>query len=275
MASEDEIRDLGRILRAFLEGLLGQTSAPDAEDSFPGAGIDAFTSHFVFTVQFLGGELADQPIHVTLPSAIQTVSRSDPFVYRGRSARHVVETPLPRGCTLSPSISEDDFPEHPDQFFVEGKQAVWMQILNLDARGDTPAGPVRIILGETLKREYPDLFQPSLGVVQSIGRSGFPASLFFDPTAVMETPLGAFRAVHGILAYGRVTELPPVGTPVTTQRLIPLHSVDELREVNGVEANLRPQAQVLALGHPIDAAVHLAPDEAFNLVERSIAGASG
>jgi hypothetical protein len=270
MATEEEFRTLGKILRAFLEGVLGEEAARVKADPFPAAGIDAFTSHFDFTVRFGEGPFANQPVSVTMPSAIQTVARSEPFTYRGSGAGHKVETPLPNGCTLSPTITEADFVERPDEFFVEGKEVVWMQILNLDARGETPFGTVRIILGETLKREYPDLFQPSLGVAQSVGKSGFPASLFFDPTAVMETPLGAFRAVHGILAYGRVQEFPPVGTPVTIRKLIPLHEVEALRAVNGIEARAAVAAEVIALAHPIDSQVQLSPEEAFGLVEQSI-----
>jgi len=36
---------------------------------------------------------------------------------------------------------------------------MFLQIMNLDARGDTPYGPMRCILGETFKREYPDIFK--------------------------------------------------------------------------------------------------------------------
>jgi hypothetical protein len=277
MATEEEFRVFGQHLRAVLQGLLGGLAAPAAAaaaDPFPSGGVDAFTSHFVFTTQFLGGNLAGQPLSTSLPTSIQTVGRSDPFIYQGPEANHSVTTPLPAGCTLSPTITEKDFPERPADFFEVGKQTVWMQIVNLDASGDTPYGPVRIILGETLKREYPDMFQPSLGAAQSIAGNGFPAKLFFDPTAVMETPLGAFVAVHGVLAYGRVFEFPPLGSPVTIRKLIPLHTVAELRAATD-RATVAAQAQIIALSHNIDSNVQLAADEAFNLVETSVRAAQG
>ena len=231
---------------------------------FPDAGIDAFLSHFVFTARFESGPLKGKPINITLPVAIQTVSRSKPFIYRGKDDR--VEIPLPKGCTLSNRITEADFPQRPAPFFEAGKQVVWLQILNLDAHGNTSIGPIRIILGETLKREYPDLFQPSLGVAQALDGSGFPARLFFDPCAIVETQAGAFRAVHGVLAYGRIDEFPPVGSAVQTTDIIPLHSVDDLRK----SADAKPTAQVLGLAHPIDAKLHVGDQEAFGLVESSI-----
>ena len=144
-------------------------------------------------------------------------------------------------------------------------------------------GPIRIILGETLKREYPDIFEPSLGVAQSLSRTGFPARLFFNPYAVIETPFGAFRAIHGTLAYGRVTKFPPVGTPVSICNCIPVESVDEVREMvlsQGVEMRTRnlteidecrqPFARIIALSHPIDMELQISGDEAFDIVERAI-----
>jgi hypothetical protein len=52
---------------------------------------------------------------------------------------------------------------------------------------------VRVVLGETLKSKYEDLFVPSLGLAQSLGKTGFPARFFFSPVGVFETPFGAFR----------------------------------------------------------------------------------
>lgn len=272
MAADEEFRAFGQNMRALLQGLLGGPTETGVADRFPGGAVDAFTSHFVFTTRFVVGDLADQPLSASLPTSVQTVGRSDPFIYQGPEANHRVTTPLPDGCTLSDTITENDFPERPPDFFQVGKETVWMQILNLDARGDTPYGSVRIILGETLKREYPDLFQPSLGAAQSVGKTGFPAKLFFDPTAVMETPVGAFVAVHGVLAYARVYEFPPLGAPVTIRKLIPLHNVEELRAAAD-RAAVAPQAQILALSHNIDSNVQLSANEAFNLVETSVRAA--
>src|SRR5262249_37191318 len=156
--------------------------------------------HFIIMIEFFEGPKAGQIVPITTPVAIQTVSRSSPFIYKGTSENHTVSIPLPHGSTLSNTISESDFLVRPNGFFQRGSEVVWMQILNLDARAeDTPIGPVRIILGETLKKVHPDLFQPSLGVAESLGRTGFPARLFFNPIAIIETEFGAFRAVHGTL----------------------------------------------------------------------------
>ena len=274
MANDQEVfRRLGRNLRAFLEGMGERgdgaaTPTLDAGKPFPAAGVDAFLSHFVFSVQFDDGPLKGQPINLTLPTAIQTVARSNPFVYRGSSQE--VEIPLPAGSNLQSTVREADFPQRPQGFFDVGKEAVWLQILNLDARGETAVGPIRIILGETLKREYPDLFQPSLGVAQSLGESGFPARLFFDPSAVLESRAGTFRAVHGVLAYGRIDAFPPVGISVQTTDVIPLHSVQELRAAARENRSPTQAATVLGLVHPIDAELHVKGDDAFKLVERGI-----
>jgi len=170
---------------------------------------------------------------------------------------------------LSSRIAEAHFPLRPAPFFEPGKEVVWLQILNLDARGDTPLGPLRIILGETLKREYPDLFQPSLGVAQALGSSGFPARLFFAPSAIVETKAGAFRVGQKTLAAARIDEFPPVGSVQTTD-IIQLHSVEELRRNAAAPVSA---GQVLALAHPIDAKLHVTGDEAFGLVENSVAAA--
>lgn len=245
--------------------------AGDQISPFPAAGIDGFLSHFVITLEVLQDDKPGEVISFSLPPSTQTVSRSDPFVYEGRSARHEVRLPLPAGCTLPDTIAEHDFVERPHEFFEPGRETVWLQILNLDARGEVDGlGPIRILIGETLKQEYPDIFRPSHGVAQSLGRGGFPAKLFFNPYAVIETNLGAFRAVHGTLAYGRITEFPPIGTPVTIREMEPLLPVEGVRAAiaaNQPETSVAPAARLLALSHPIDAALRVEGDPAFRLVE--------
>lgn len=243
----------------------------------PDAGIDAFLSHFIMCIEFLEGAAAGEVVTLTMPPALQTVARSDPFVYRGRKKAHEIKVPLPDACTLPTTIKESDFLERPSEFFQPGKETVWMQILNLDARAETEElGTIRIILGETLKRDYPDMFQPSLGGAQSLGRGGFPVRLFFNPYAVIETPLGSFRAIHGTLAYGRVTRFPPTGTPITITDMVPLEPTEEVVKTQSyrqVNTDIKPFARLLALSHPIDVALQVPGEDAYNLVERRIARA--
>lgn len=238
----------------------------------PGEGVDGFLSHFIIMIEFLKGPWASQIVSLDMPTAVQTVSRSAPFIYRGSSARHSAQIPLPKGCTLKNRVSEKDFLNRPDEFFQPNRETVWMQILNLDARANHPVlGPVRIILGETLKRSYPDIFRPSLGIAQSLGSSRFPARLYFNPYAVIETSFGAFRAIHGTLSYGRVVAFPPVGTPVSISQCIPLESVEDIRKAgNPAQVTGDPVARIIALAHPIDVGMQLPGDEAFLSVERLI-----
>jgi hypothetical protein len=259
-----------------IDARLGELVAQMGDEigPFPGAGIDGFLSHFIMKLQFLTGDLGGQTIAFRMPPAVQTVSRSDPFVYGGPGANHSVQVPIPRSSTLSTSVAESDFFERPADYFEVGKETVWMQILNLDARMDHPEiGKIRIILGETLKREHPDIFQPSLGVAQSLGSRGFPARLFFNPYAIIETPMGSFRAIHGTLAYGRITGFPPIGTPVTITDQVPLESTDEVRRMAaiGKAGEIKPFARLIALSHPIDVPMQIPGEEAFELVEARIA----
>jgi hypothetical protein len=279
MAIEDSQKKIEE-LESRLSELIAQMG--DQIAPFPKAGIDGFLSHFVFTIQFSQGALQDRALTIQMPSATQTVSRSDPFIYHAKK-QNAAKLPLPKGCTLPNTITESDFLEKPDGYFEDGRETVWMQILNLDAQMDVPGfGHLRIILGETLKREYSDIFEPSHGVAQSLGRQGFPAKLFFNPYAIIETPFGAFRAIHGTLTYGRVTAFPPVGTPVTILKVNPLESVDAVRAELKGKASVRPRdivvqqpaGQLLGLAHPIDAALRNTGEEAFALVERSIRAAS-
>jgi hypothetical protein len=103
--SERELRALGSNLRAFIEGFLEpsyrpDTSTDDEYGSFPPGGIDSFLSHFIFTLQINTGRRAGQLFSATLPASIQTVVRSHPFVYEGRSASHTREFALPSGSEL-------------------------------------------------------------------------------------------------------------------------------------------------------------------------------
>lgn len=231
---------------------------------FPPAGIDAFLSHFVFTVHIQG-----KLFTASLPSAVQTVSRSAPFVYQG--GEQVAIAPIPKGAHLSvETISEREFPVRPKGFFESGKEQIWLEILNLDVRGDTEIGPVRFILGDTLKREYPDLFDRSLGIAQSIGKSGLPARLFFSPAALIEAPFGKFKLGPKALVAGQIDSVPPNGA-VRLQSPVDLFHVEDLRKVEAsARTSVRPSGQIVALAHPIDATLLLPGDQAFTLVNESI-----
>jgi hypothetical protein len=250
---------------AELRSFIGDDVAP-----FPPSGIDSFLSHFVIAVQFLQGDRSGQVVPFVLEPAVQTVSRSQPFIYGGALARHEISVPLPAGARLQSTITESDFHARPDKFFEVGKEHIWLQILNLDAHGETSLGPVRVVLGETLKSKYEDLFVPSLGLAQSLGKTGFPARFFFSPVGVFETPFGAFRTRPGkVLQARRIVEIPPIGS-VSIAEAIPLDHVDEIRAAKKENRSLaasQPAARLVALAHPIDAALHLPGEEAFNAVQ--------
>lgn len=270
---EDAWAESGRLVRAFIQGFnQGGSSQPQPAKALPGAGIDAFLSHFVIAVQFADGDFAEALTVLTLPAAVQTVARSAPFTYRGPTAEHRVELPLPEGSKLPASISESDFLVRPDDLFETGRETVWLQILNIDARAETALGPVRIILGETFRREYEDVFQPSFGAVQTLGGGGFPARLFFSPNAIIETPLGTFKTRPKTLVGAKIEAFPPIGSAPTLRAAVPLDSVDAIRASGLAHAeSLRPAASIVALAHPIDAALTQGGDPAFALVESTIA----
>lgn len=268
-----------------IHDMMGEQIGP-----FPHAGIDGFLSHFVIMIRFKNGPIAGRTVTVTSPPAVQVVARSEPFIYQGPHASHEIKLPLPPGCTLSngpdanwTTLRETDFlnrrPSSPDfdsaqKFFVTGKETVWMQILDLDARMETEIGPIRIVIGQTLLENYhdagdPELLMPSLGAAQSLRDSGgFPASLFFNPIAVIETPFGAFKAIHGTLSYGRVTSFPPIGTPVSISAMVPLPAVAR----PGAPAMLpaEPIGEIIALSHPIDVGLQIPGSEAFKIVRDRI-----
>lgn len=245
--------------------LFGDDIAP-----FPGAGIDGFLSHFVFAIRPRVGPLRGQLIVLTMEPAVQTVARSDPFLFRAEQVDHVANLAMPTGTDLKHSVSISDFLVRPAGFFTPGKEQVWLQILNLDAKGDSKIGPIRFLLGESLKKEYPDVFQPSLGAVQSLGPSGLPARLFFSPIAVLETNFGAFKTRPKALEARRIVSFPPIGGVQITE-LIPLDSVEALRAAGGAQIP-EPAVELVALAHPIDAVLHLPGEEAFRTVQQSITG---
>src|SRR5712691_1815743 len=117
-----------------------QYKNPESLGSFPPAGIDAFLSHFVFTIRIDQGDRKGELISYTWPAAIQSVARSNPFTYKKGAAKQTVKFPLPTKSELQREISEKDFLTVPKNFFEAGKETIFLQILNLDARGDTPWG---------------------------------------------------------------------------------------------------------------------------------------
>jgi len=271
-----DARELGRNIRAFIDGFLdkrrpdrpGAGNGPSASTSaFPKAGIDGFLSHFVFTIRMNKGQRAGEMFTYTWPVAIQTVVRTEPFVYR-KSASPTMEFPIPIGCKLPRLCAEKDFLTTPPEFFEDGKETMFLQIMNLDARGDTPYGPMRCILGETFKREYPDIFKPSFGAAQSLGDTGLPAKIFFVPNGIFETPFGALHTRPKSLLGRFITSVPPIGSSPELLEPIGLDSVDELR-ANPSALPATPAATILALAHPLDAVLY--GEDLFQGVERSIA----
>lgn len=246
----------------------------DQVGPFPEPMIGAYLSHFIIAFEFLAGDKKGQILSVVSPPASQSVSWSKAFTYDPQ-AKHEVSIQVPDKSGLPGSIKESDFVQRPNDYFRSGKETMWLQILNLDARMETELGPIRIILGSTMKREYPEIFQPSLGAAQALGEKGFPARLFFNPIAVVETPFGKFRATHGTLSYGRVHSFPPIGTPVTISDMVPLEPVDAVRELAAQkrlsDVVAMVPARIVALSHPIDVGLQFKGDEAYHAVERAIA----
>jgi hypothetical protein len=274
--SDLNARQLGRKLRSFIDGFLDDLPAsepalagdPEAAGHLPPAGIDGFLSHFVFTIKINKGPQKGELLSYTWPVAIQTVARSAPFTYKSGSAENSAKFPLPKESDLPRSLTEKSFLATPPSFFQDGRETIFLQILNLDARGETPYGKMRCILGETFKREYPDIFQPSFGAAQSLGRSGLPAKIFFVPNGIFETPFGALHTRPKALLGSRISRIPPVGSSPELLEPIPLDSVDELRANKNVLPS-EPAATLVALAHPIDAVVF--GDSLFERVEAAIA----
>lgn len=240
------------------------------------ANMGGYMSHFMMTMEFKAPLFNGKVISLVSPMAAQTVSWSEPFIYHANNLKNSVKVPLPEGSNLPDTIHEKDFFQRPEEYFQEGQETQWLQILNLNARMvDPEIGEIRIIIGETLKREYPDLFMPSLGVVQSLSdEGGFPARLFFNPCAVVETTFGAFRAVHGVLCYGRVVDFPPIGTPVSIRQCIPMEHIEDVRKyesLSHIGNTENSAARIVALSHPIDMQIQLNGQETFDFVERLIA----
>jgi hypothetical protein len=241
---------------------------------FPNADLDGFLSHFVIMVEFLRGPQTGQYATITMPVAIQTVSRSSPFVYQGTQANHSVSILLPGRSKLPSTISERDFFIRPSTFFEPGKEVVWMQIVDLDARARTELGEIRVILGETVMREYRDFFRPSLGMAESLGRRGFPAKLFFNPVAILETEFGVFRATHGVLTYGRITQFPPIGASVSISASIPMEPLEQIVERRaGTRHRIDPPVRIIALAHPIDVPMQISGYDSVGAIQAQVRNA--
>lgn len=236
--------------------------------ALPPGGVDAFLSHFIISIRFNVGHQAGSLLSFSLPAAVQTVVRSDPFIPAQRGDRASFR--LPAGSSLSAEMERKDFLVSPSGFFSRDYEQVYLQILNLDAKGDTPVGPVRIILGETFKSEYPDLYQPSFGAAQSIRGRGFPARLFFSPNAIIQTPLGAWKTRPKALVGAEINEFPPVGSYPSLIEPVPLDNVETLRGLANPRAlaGVEPAATIQALAHPIDAVV-LGGEETFAAIQRA------
>jgi len=113
------------------------------------------------------------------------------FLHRASAVR------LP-ATTRSSDDAEDilhrrDFGDLPASLFIPGREAVWLELVDLDARSTVDGGPWRLLLGASLRAEHPDLHERALGVLQSLTGSGFPARLALTIPAVLVAPGGTFK----------------------------------------------------------------------------------
>ena len=134
---------------------------------FPPAGIDTFKSTFINgEVEILVGPLAGKTFFLpTMIDAAQGVSRSAPFYDGGPGANDHSVLPLPPGSQLPGTVSDSDI-----DFFVSDmngtrQKSIHLEIISLDAR--SADGQYRIISGQQMLAEYPQLFIPSFGIVVS------------------------------------------------------------------------------------------------------------
>jgi hypothetical protein len=88
---------------------------------FPNAGSDGLLGHSVIGLRSHRGDRAGQLITFTLDPAVQTVARSDPFIYGDRSANHKIAVAIPPGSSLDETISDESFLIRPEKFFTVGK----------------------------------------------------------------------------------------------------------------------------------------------------------
>ncbi len=243
----------------------------EKKDGLPPAGIDGFLSHFNFSFRVNRGEYAGNVYRYTWPSAVQSVARSEPFIYR-KGETHRATFPLPKGSTLPDSMTEADFLTIPEGFFENGKETAFLQILNLSATGEMGEYKSACFLGQTFKDKYPDIFQPSFGAVQSLGRQGLPAKIFFVPNGIFVTPFGDLHTRPKALVGDHIDAIPPVGSSPKIQGAIELDAVEELR-AKKVRAFTEGEgtATLTALDHPIDGLLNIAEGELFQYVQTAIA----
>ena len=224
------------------------SSGPKTELSpFPAQGVDVFQSVFDAEVEITAGPHAGKHLKLEqLVDRAQAVARSRPIL-GGASKNARITFALPAGQALPASIQTSDFPMVPEAFRdTANRETIYLQITSLDAK--SADGAYRIIAGEPLKKEFPKLFKPALGmVVSDVGR-GFPARSFFVPYALIITPFGNLVSNEKgfavpIFAQQPITHLPPYGATYADKGDEPLLSADNL--------NAGPVAKLRALSHKV------------------------
>ncbi|MFP5271588.1 hypothetical protein [Coleofasciculus sp.] len=198
---------------------LGVVESASAE-SFPGIGDDNFESIFDAELEILVGPLAGTKFQVNnLLDPSQVVARSSPFVDGGIGVDDIGYFDLSPDSGLPTQIKDSDFPAIPDGFNGTFQETIHLQITSLNAV--SPDGQFRLLAGKPLQDEFPEFFQPSLGMVVSDGSTGFPARSFFVPYTLIATPFGNLIANHKqyanpIIADKPLTQLPPIGITYET-----------------------------------------------------------
>lgn len=213
-------------------------AAVERTEPFPRGGTDLLLLN-VSGVMRTGG----QRQRLAFASCLATVRRSDPFLFRNDAT--VAFPPQIRQPDDGDEIlRRDDLGNIPGGLFIAGRETIWLELLDLDARGLVDGSPGRLVLGETLRREHPDLHERALGVLQSSLGAGFPARCALALPAVLITPRGTFKLGPDSFATAEVSGLADAAGFRLTGR-VDLFRVEELRRNR--DGACEPSGQLISL----------------------------
>lgn len=185
--------------------------------------------------------IGGQRLRFVFPSCLATVRRSDPFLFQTGAAVHF---PPRRNDGSEEAVRSDDFGNMPAGSFVAGTETVWLELVDLDARGTVEGDAGRLLAGETLLAEHPDLHERALGVLRSSLGAGFPARLVFALQAMIVSPRGTFKLGPDSFVTAEVAGLSRADN-LRLASYADLFQVEEIRRYRG--GGCQPAGQLTSL----------------------------
>ncbi|MGK7942049.1 MAG: hypothetical protein AB4062_18220 [Crocosphaera sp.] len=172
--------------------------------ALPMGGIDMIPGFFNLEVEFIAGPNQGQTYSVpNMFDPEYLFSRGDPFIDGGLTVDDMSVLPIPSGFDVPSIVKDSDISSIPDGFNGTQLESLHHQMLSLNAQ--SADGLFRLVAGQTLKNEFPSIFEPSLGLIVEDNDQQIEG--FFNLYGIVVTPVETLIIGRGEFAEAVLADI--------------------------------------------------------------------